>query len=97
MYLTAFLNKKSVQVNKNLEAKSKDKGKIGGIFHLNTKGQNPTEKCSCDHSSQKIKYIQATKQMKKCSTSYKKKTTTSATKQNPDAKKTFSTYQTGKN
>lgn len=51
----------------------------------------------CDHSSQKIKYIQATKQMKKCSTSYKKKTTTSATKQNPDAKKTFSTYQTGKN
>lgn len=46
MYLTAF-KQKSVQVNKNLEAKSKDKGKIGGIFHLNTKGQNPTEKCSC--------------------------------------------------
>ena len=43
MYLTAF-KQKSAQLNKNLEAKSKEKGKTGVLFQLNTTGWNPTEK-----------------------------------------------------
>lgn len=47
MYLTAF-KQKSVQVNKNLEAKVKDKGKIeGNISSQYKRARIQQKKCSC--------------------------------------------------
>ena len=93
--MTAF-KQKSVQLNKNLEAKSKDKNR--GNISAQHKGPESNRKMyMCNHSSQKIKYTQATKQMKKMLNFIQEKENHKCNKTQSPCQENISTYQTGKN